>query len=161
MLQKCAKKLPKSRKIDVQGNKKRHPTFDSIFEAIFDQIWVDFETPQTLKIVLPCRRERDFKNIAMFAANIDFDQKMGSFWEPKTTKNSPKSGPRRVRRPTWSEFGRTRAEDNRRPAKKHRQRGTGTRKKVTKGPRSPRGHRVRWSIGGRRGGKEGFPLRVR
>ena len=37
----------------------------------------------------------------MFAANNDFHQKNVPCWDPKSTKNRPKSMPRRIRRPTW------------------------------------------------------------
>ena len=46
-----------------------HAFFERFPETIFDDSSHDFASPKTLKIVLPCRRQRDFQEIAVFDAN--------------------------------------------------------------------------------------------
>ena len=60
--------------------------FRSYFASIFCWFFVDFKSLETLKIVLPCRREHYFYKIDVFASSPKIDPKTIEIWVQKSMK---------------------------------------------------------------------------
>ena len=65
----------------------RHVSFfRSYFASIFCWFFADFKSLETLKIVLPCRREHYFYKIDVFASSPKIDPKTIEIWVQKSMK---------------------------------------------------------------------------
>ena len=60
--------------------------FVLILHRFFVDFLVDFKSLETLKIVLPCRREHYFYKIDVFASNPKIDPKTIEIWVQKSMK---------------------------------------------------------------------------
>ena len=70
--------------------------FGLFFELIFLGFFVDFLSLESLKIVLPPRRELNFYKIGVFVLSSKIDQKTMDFWVQKSSQNHEKSFKMRV-----------------------------------------------------------------
>ena len=65
--------------------------FVFILDPFFCSFFVDFQLLETLKIVLPSRRNANFYKIDVFAFQSKIYQKIIKTWTPKTTEHRQKS----------------------------------------------------------------------
>ena len=64
-----------------------HRFFVFILDPLFCGLFVDFQLLETLKIVLPSRRNANFYKIDVFALSPKIDQKNVEIWRPKSIEN--------------------------------------------------------------------------
>ena len=84
---KVSRKGPKSRPNGEEIVFRMNRVFNSVYETHFCSFLLKFPMLETLKIMLPCRRELNFQNIALLAVSIDFF----SFQVISGPRNGPKN----------------------------------------------------------------------